>query len=119
MRILEVSVPPCRCSVEYLSAGAGGRECIAQASASATEGRPEGWSGEGIWEEAMQSLTAQRRPDVFVIMEEICWCLFAQRNTGRGNTLLSSDQGCVLKLRWARVKKTTEMGGRGLLQLQL
>lgn len=68
-------------------------------------GQPEGWSGEGIWEEAMQSLTAQRQPDVFIIMEKICWCLFAQRNTGGGNILLSSDQGCILELRWARVKK--------------
>lgn len=66
---------------------------------------PEGWSGEGIWEEVMRSLTAQRQPDVFIIMEKICWCLFAQRNTGGGNSLLSSDQGCVLKLQWARVKK--------------
>lgn len=66
---------------------------------------PEGWSGEGIWEEAMQSLTVQRRPDVFIIMEKICWCLFAQRNTGGGNVLLSSDQSCILKPQWTRVKK--------------
>lgn len=68
-------------------------------------GWPEGWSGEGIWEEAMQSLTARRRPDVFIIMEKICWCLLAERNTGGGNILLSSAQGCILRLRWARVKK--------------
>lgn len=67
-------------------------------------GQPEGCSGEGIWEEAMQSLTARRRPDVFIIMEKICWCLFAQRNTGGGNSLLSSDQGCILKMQRARVK---------------
>lgn len=64
---------------------------------------PEGRKGEGIWEEAMQSLTVWKQTDVFIIMEKICWCLFAQRNTGRGNILLSSDQGCILKRLWAGV----------------
>lgn len=45
-RILEVSVPLCRRSVEYLSAGAGGRECIAQASAPGTEGLR--WGGRRV-----------------------------------------------------------------------
>lgn len=82
-------------------------------------GQLQGWSREGIWEEAVQSLTAQRWPDVFIIMEKICWCLFAQRNTGGGNVLLSSDQGCTLKLRWAGVRNTTEMRGRDLFCLRL
>lgn len=99
MKIPKVSVALRRHSVEYLSAGAGGRECIAQAGARGAEGLHwGGQGGEGIWEEEMQSLTARRRPDVFIIMEKICWCLFAQRNTGGGNILLSSDQGCILKL---------------------
>lgn len=38
VRILEVSVPLCRHHVKYLSAEAGGRECIAQASVRGTEG---------------------------------------------------------------------------------
>lgn len=106
-RILEVSVPLCRRSVEYLSwSWRSGVHCPSECPGhrGAALGRPEGWSGEGIWEEAMQSLTARRRPDVFIIMEKICWCLFAQRNTGGGNSLLSSDQSCILKMQWARVK---------------
>lgn len=45
-RILEVSVPLCRHSVEYLSAAAGGRECIAQASGPGTEGLR--WGGQRV-----------------------------------------------------------------------
>lgn len=91
----------CEDSVEY--PGAGGREFLGHGGAEL---------GKGIWEGAELSLTAQRGPDVFIIMEKICWCLFAQRNIGGGNVLLSSDQGWTLKPSWAGVRKTTGMGGR-------
>lgn len=82
MRILQESVPLCgQCRV----------------SPSWRSGIPRAVLGQlhwgRIWEEAEQSLTARRGPDVFIIMEKIWWCLFAQRNTGGGNVLLSSDQG--------------------------
>lgn len=77
-------------------------------------GQLQGWRREGIWEEAEQSLTARTGPDVFIITEKIWWCLFAQRNPGGGNVLLSSDQGCTLKVSRARVSKTTKTTGRDL-----
>lgn len=109
MRILEVSVPlvqtQCRVSLSWSWRSGVHRPSECPGHRGAALGQLEGWSREGIWEEAMQSLTAWRQPDVFIIMEKICWCLFAQRNTGGGNILLSSDQGCILKLPQARVKK--------------
>lgn len=92
-RTAEVWVP--LCSVGCPRAAVGGR------SAGPTRVPRAQWGcagAGGIWEAAIQSLTARGQPDVFIIMEKICWCLFAQRNAGGGNILLSSDRGCILKM---------------------